>query len=127
MTATERLRDLLTVEAAATPGPWTVNGFDCLVDADGEPLLSSSIAGDPWVKDPKDDKFIIEARNNLQPLTQAVLDVLKVHRDGGVWEFNDSRDYFGDDEKPHWCKGCDDNWPCPTVQAITKHLGDNDE
>lgn len=122
MTAAERLRDLLAVEAAATPGPWALFG-----DSFGTLRLYRLPSGvKVSLSDRHEMELIIAARNNLQPLVQALLDVLEVHKPF-TWSFGQG--------PVTSCTECvrlgaseeQSEYPCPTAQAINKHLGENNE
>jgi len=121
MTTTERLQRLLTVEAAATPGPWE-NEFGEL-SVEGERLIVGGWGGPPEFGTEENHRLVVEARNNIRPLTQALLDVLELHQPEAP---------YGEADPERHCKGCGTHvsftrWPCPTVKAITKHLGDNND
>ncbi len=122
---------------AATEGPWAP-----WRDQDGAPHMNGLLMvgnadavipeGEFWVEDvdinpvahtylPEDREFIAHARTDVPALVAALRAVLKLHKeDGHGWGPGES-----------FCTECQQGYgllvpyPCPTVTAIRRHLGDD--
>lgn len=129
-----RLNEIEARANAATEGPWEWEG-----EAKGEweiganSLVPSRRPDDPVlygygydasgieVKNPADAEFIAHARTDVPDMTAALRAVLKLHKeDGHGWGPGES-----------FCTECQQGYgllvpyPCPTVTAIRRHLGDD--
>ena len=122
---------------AATEGPWAP-----WRDQDGAPHMNGLLMvgnadavipeGEFWVEDvdinpvahtylPEDREFIAHSRTDVPDMAAALRAVLKLHKeDGHGWGPGES-----------FCTECQQGYgllvpyPCPTVAAIRRHLGDD--
>ena len=119
-----RLNEIEARTNAATEGPWELLG-------DGEYVSGPGIlvAPDDGGVTSADAEFIAAARTTVPALLDALEAVLEIHQDGG-----ESQGYLDDGsygDIPHCCTECGSlgeygvPWPCPTVTAIRRHLGDD--
>lgn len=137
---TQLLDQIDRLEQEATKGPWdhTVewaeigSGSDSVIHGyyDGEcPACAEKVNDDASVAiSPEDREFIALARTALPQLAKALRDIMEIHK-----PFYDDHYYNGmDGESLHRfvarCEGCHhaggiEDYPCPTVQAITDALG----
>ena len=67
------------------------------------------------VKNPADAEFIAASRTDVPDMSAALRAVLELHK-RKVTMFN----FATYDE----CEDCECDWPCPTVETIRQHLGD---
>ena len=132
-----RLNEIEARANAATEGPWAP-----WRDQDGAPHMNGLLMvgnadavipeGELWVEDvdinpvahtytPWDREFISHARTDVPDMAAALRAVLEVHKeDGNGWEPGGS-----------FCTECQQGYgllvpyPCPTVEAIRRHLGDD--
>lgn len=116
MSVEQRLAAMRERSEKATAGPWfvTADGFVC-TKADGLGLL---VIAEPYSmdKDVGDDEFIAHARTDLDDLRGAVEDVLALHQETRQWGDREHREIA-------LCASDGEDWPCPTVAAITARLG----
>ena len=98
---------------AATEGPWEAHGslITSLTGPGGEVAEASG----------QDTEFIAHARTDVPDMAAALRAVLKLHKeDGHGWGPGES-----------FCTECQQGYgllvpyPCPTVAAIRRHLGDD--
>ena len=116
-----RLNEIEARTNAATEGPWRhisifeVGGF--VENPRGRELFdwAQDDAGTICAPD-GDAEFIAHARTDVPALVAALRAVLEVHK-RKVTMFN----FATYDE----CEDCEYDWPCPTVTAIRRHLGDD--
>ena len=136
----KRLDEIEARANAATEGPWEWEG-----EAKGEweiganSLVPSRRPDDPVlygygydasgieVKNPADAEFIAHARTDVPALLDALEKVLRLHPRVVVLHADPE---FGRMEDDAICGACIVNhepadWPCPTVEAIRQHLGDD--
>lgn len=101
---------------AATPGPWQLLG-------DGEYVSGPGIlvAPDDGGVTSADAEFIAAARTTVPDMAAALRAVLELHKeDGHGWGPGES-----------FCTECQQGYgllvpyPCPTVETIRRHLGDD--
>ena len=117
----------------ATEGPWFTSPFE------HDPVWGSVVTGGvddhdedcpPCIEagDRKDAEFIADARTRLPQALNALQAVLKIHAPIDALNVR----YRGG-RLQQVCTGCgtDDGnwnqWPCPTVRAITDAIGENNE
>lgn len=117
---------------AATEGPWAP-----WRDQDGAPHMNGLLMvgnadavipeGEFWVEDvdinpvahtylPEDREFIAHSRTDVPDMAAALRAVLKLHRPG--------RTFHGHGFSQPLCT-CRAAMPCPTVDAIRQHIGDD--
>ena len=105
---------------AATEGPWEAEwrftGWDISgnVDDDGLPALIASEV------DSEDTEFIAHARTDVPALVAALRAVLNLH-----FKAQPIPAAFGTQEGGDYCVTCAEDWPCPTVETIRQHIGDD--
>ena len=110
-----RLNEIEARANAATEGPWWADWrftdweVCCTVGDHGLPALIASDA------DGEDAEFIAHARTDVPDMSAALRAVLELHK-RKVTMFN----FATYDE----CEDCECDWPCPTVETIRQHLGD---
>ena len=113
---------------AATEGPWEADwrftGWD--ISGNDDDGLTELIASDAYGEDAE---FIAHARADVPDMAAALRAVLAIHQDGG-----ESQGYLDDGsyrDLPNCCTECGSlgeygvPFPCPTVTAIRRHLGDD--
>ena len=108
---------------AATEGPWIVAIYknECKVETKRERWHVASYAS------PEDAAFIAHARTDVPALPDALEKVLRLHPRVVVLHADPE---FGRMEDDAICGACivnhePANWPCPTVEAIRQHLGED--
>ena len=124
-----RLNEIEARANAATEGPWEgiryPDWFLGRVIVSGE--LSVCVAED--FPDDADAEFIAHSRTDVHDMAAALRAVLEIHQDGG-----ESQGYLDDGsygDLPNCCTECGSlgeygvPYPCPTVTAIRRHLGDD--
>ena len=130
-----RLNEIEARANAATEGPWEWEGKSDEMWPQGENSLMATGGAEPeyvlmaWGYDAygitaecdADAEFIAHARTDVPALVAALRAVLEVHKeDGNGWEPGGS-----------FCTECQQGYgllvpyPCPTVEAIRRHLGDD--
>ena len=130
----KRLDEIEARANAATPGPWEWEGEAKAEWEEGaNSLVPSRRPDDPVlygygydasgieVKTPADAEFIAHSRTDVPDMAAALRAVLKLHKeDGHGWGPGES-----------FCTECQQGYgllvpyPCPTVTAIRRHLGDD--
>ena len=140
-----RLNEIEARANAATEGPWAP-----WRDQDGAPHMNGLLMvgnadavipeGEFWVEDvdinpvahtylPEDREFIAHTRTDVPDMAAALRAVLEIHQDGGESQGYLDDGHYGD--IPHCCTECGSlgeygvPYPCPTVTAIRRHLGDD--
>lgn len=99
---------------AATEGPWNV--FVGRIDHPGRSLVA--VAYD--VVCDEDADFIAHARTDVPALVEALRAVLNLH-----FKAQPIPAAFGTQEGGDYCVTCAEDWPCPTVETIHQHLGED--
>lgn len=135
-----KLTDLLDrvdqLDKIATKAPWTATGNAYggkVYEPAGYPLPGCTSCGENEATyEGQDAEFIALARTALPQLAKALRAVLEIHK-----PFHADHYYNGmDGETLHRfvprCDGCEESggiedYPCPTVQAITDALGADDD
>ena len=130
MTASDRdLRETLNrirrQVNAATEGPWRhisifeVGGF--VENPHGRELFdwAQDDAGTICAPDP-DAEFVAHARTDVPALVEALRAVLNLH-----FKAQPIPAAFGTQEGGDYCVTCAEDWPCPTVETIRQHIGDD--
>ena len=111
-----RLNEIEARTNAATEGPWWADWrftdweVCCTVGDHGPPALIASDA------DGEDADFIAHARTDVPDMAAALRAVLEVHKPG--------RTFHGHGFSQPLCT-CGAAMPCPTVDAIRQHIGDD--
>ena len=115
---------------AATEGPWRASVVATYVDADGRRRGKGGIypGGEPgpppllltmdWLA--TDAEFIAHARTDVPALVEALRAVLNLH-----FKAQPIPAAFGTQEGGDYCVTCAEDWPCPTVETIHQHLGED--
>ena len=115
-----RLNEIEARANAATDGPWEgiryPDGLLGRVIASDE--LGVCIAED--FPDDADAEFIAHARTDVPALVAALRAVLKLH-----FKAQPIPAAFGTQEGGDYCVTCAEDWPCPTVETIHQHLGED--
>ena len=111
-----RLNEIEARANAATEGPWDLIGGGEYVTPVG-----IMVAPDDGGVNGADAEFIAHARTDVPALVAALRAVLKLHKeDGHGWGPGES-----------FCTECQQGYgllvpyPCPTVETIRRHLGDD--
>ena len=122
-----RLNEIEARANAATEGPWFPNRYSddwevCgELDDNGNPALVASEAVET------DAEFIAHARTDVPWLLEQVK--LRDKALEAVLEMHELAQpitaAFGTQEGGDYCRTCVEDWPCPTVEAIRQHLGDD--
>ena len=123
-----RLNEIEARANAATEGPWEWEGeAKAEWELGANSLVPSRRPDDPVlygygydasgieVKNPADAEFIAHARTDVPALVAALRAVLELHAEAGRGS---------DTYCTHCFPDCFD-YPCPTVTAIRRHLGDD--
>ena len=122
--------------AAATEGPWVVNGPAeqwAVISSGHDSVIHAYTVHDPDCEgctcggdeaghvaiSVEDAEFISAARADVPALTAAVRDVLALHREGGEVMGYDAEGVL--DYLPA-CIECNHKWPCPTRDRLAAHL-----
>ena len=129
----KRLDEIEARANAATEGPWEWEG-----EAKGEweeganSLVPSRRPDDPVlygygydasgieVSNDADAEFIAHARTDVPALVEALRAVLNLH-----FKAQPIPAAFGTQEGGDYCVTCAEDWPCPTVETIHQHLGED--
>ena len=124
-----RLTEIEARANAATEGPWEWEGeAKAEWELGANSLVPSRRPDDPVlygygydasgieVKTPADAEFIAHARTDVPDMAAALRAVLKLHRPG--------RTFHGHGFSQPLCT-CRAAMPCPTVDAIRQHIGDD--
>ena len=103
---------------AATEGPWMGIRYP-----DG--FLGRVIGGNGFgvaedFPDDADAEFIAHARTDVPALVAALRAVLNLH-----FKAQPIPAAFGTQEGGDYCVTCAEDWPCPTVETIHQHLGED--
>ena len=109
-----RLNEIEARANAATEGPWNV--FMGRIDHPGRSLVA--VAYD--VGCDEDAEFIAHARTDVPALVAALRAVLNLH-----FKAQPIPAAFGTQEGGDYCVTCAEDWPCPTVETIRQHLGED--
>ena len=67
-----------------------------------------------------DAEFIAHARTDVPDMAAALRAVLKLHV-----KARPITAAYGTQEGGDYCYSCAEEWPCPTVEAIRRHIGDD--
>ena len=116
----KRLDEIEARANAATEGPWFPNRYSedwevCgELDDNGNPALVASEAVGV------DAEFIAHARADVPALVEALRAVLNLH-----FKAQPIPAAFGTQEGGDYCVTCAEDWPCPTVETIHQHLGED--
>ena len=120
-----RLNEIEARANAATEGPWMGIRYP-----DG--FLGRVIGGNGFgvaedFPDDADAKFIAHARTDVPWLLEQVK--LRDKALEAVLEMHELAQpitaAFGTQEGGDYCRTCVEDWPCPTVETIRRHLGDD--
>ena len=125
-----RLDEIEARANAATEGPWEADGSAHVLTTGNTPTFVARCT-DPDGSDAgvPDAAFIAHARTDVPDMAAALRAVLEIHQDGG-----ESQGYLDDGsygDLPNCCTECGSlgeygvPWPCATVTAIRRHLGDD--
>ena len=120
-----RLNEIEARANAATEGPWeTEHHYNRLT---GEHVVSEipRVAecmgnGDGGLDYKEDAEFIAHARTDVPALVAALRAVLNLH-----FKAQPIPAAFGTQEGGDYCVTCAEDWPCPTVETIRQHIGDD--
>ena len=126
-----RLNEIEARANAATEGPWEKSPrykSDCGWTVPG---VSAEVTEELVVEAVRDAdaEFIAHSRTDVHDMAAALRAVLEIHQDGG-----ESQGYLDDGsygDMPHCCTECGSlgeygvPYPCPTVETIRRHLGDD--
>ena len=128
-----RLNEIEARTNAATEGPWEWEGEAKAEWEEGaNSLVPSRRPDDPVlygygydasgieVKSPADAEFIAHARTDVPALVAALRAVLNLH-----FKAQPIPAAFGTQEGGDYCVTCAEDWPCPTVETIRQHIGDD--
>ena len=119
----KRLDEIEARANAATEGPWEAYpGYQtdfgawmsAAVDTAGGEYLVVEAERD------KDADFIAHARTDVPALVEALRAVLNLH-----FKAQPIPAAFGTQEGGDYCVTCAEDWPCPTVETIHQHLGED--
>ena len=101
---------------AATKGPWvcTLNGDESEVTYANAPITWDDHGGEVFTEG--DAEFISHARTDVPALVAALKKVLELHQETTI--------SLGHGLLQRQCV-CGSAWPCLTVAAIRRHLGDD--
>ena len=127
-----RLNEIEARATAATEGPWEVDPFTW---KPGHPIPPSEwlgieatgpVKGEVARIRPNEDEdhanaeFIAHARADVPALVAALRAVAAVHRPVTV-----PGEVFGTWGEAKQCEDCEQRWPCNTLDAIRRHLGED--
>ena len=127
-----RLNEIEARANAATEGPWRASVVATYVDADGRRRGKGGIypGGEPgppplfltmdWLA--TDAEFIAHARTDVPDMAAALRAVLDLHTRS---DHTRSVGFPRADRDEHYCLADQQAWPCPTVETIRRHLGDD--
>lgn len=119
-----RLDEIEARANAATPGPWEAGCNDrhvLYVTTENEEFCAEygpELYDSQGFFSDDDTEFIAHARTDVPALVAALRAVLERH-------VPTSADHHDDYETP-WCRECGEDFPCPTVETIRQHLGEDD-
>ena len=121
---------------AATEGPWEVNGPDrpwATISHGSDSILHAYEQHHPYCEgcecgdsrsevalSEEDADFIAHARTDVPALVEALRAVLNLH-----FKAQPIPAAFGTQEGGDYCVTCAEDWPCPTVETIHQHLGED--
>ena len=116
-----RLNEIEARANAATPGPWEADGSAHVLTAGDTPTFVARCA-DPDESDAGvlDAEFIAHARTDVPDMAAALRAVLELHV-----KARPITAAYGTQEGGDYCYSCAEDWPCPTVTAIRRYLGDD--
>ena len=128
-----RLDEIEARTNAATEGPWEWEGeAKSEWEMGANSLIPSRRPDDPVlygygydasgikVENPADAEFIAHARQDVPALVAALRAVVAVHRPVTV-----PGEVFGTWGEAKQCEDCEQRWPCNTLDAIRRHLGED--
>ena len=128
-----RLDEIEARANAATEGPWEWEGeAKAEWELGANSLVPSRRPDDPVlygygydasgieVKTPADAEFIAHARTDMPDMAAALRAVLELHAC-----IEPSLEQEREQGMRDWCGECDTFYPCPTVEAIRRHIGDD--
>ena len=120
----KRLDEIEARTNAATEGPWETY---TITPAMGSMVLTAPADGEeyggyvvPEYLDTADAEFIAHARTDVPALVAALRAVVAVHRPVTV-----PGEVFGTWGEAKKCEDCEQRWPCNTLDAIRRHLGED--
>ena len=123
----KRLDEIEARANAATEGPWE-EGERCVFTLGGAPVVSDDVvhyvhgmAGE-GVCHVEDAEFISHARTDVPALVAALRAVVAVHRPVTV-----PGEVFGTWGEAKQCEDCEQRWPCNTLDAIRRHIGEDNQ
>ena len=99
---------------AATEGPWEASMDRVEHTGDSEYAVAYDVARE------EDVEFIAHARTDVPALVEALRAVLNLH-----FKAQPIPAAFGTQEGGDYCVTCAEDWPCPTVETIHQHLGED--
>lgn len=119
-----RLNEIEARANAATEGPWTTY---TVTPHMGSEVLTAPREGEdygdyvvPEYIDTDNAAFIAHARTDVPDMAAALRAVLELHAC-----IEPSLEQEREQGMRDWCGECDTFWPCPTVDAIRRYLGDD--
>jgi len=117
-----RLNEIEARANAATEGPWAASsGY---VESGTATIVECS---DPLPFDQVNAEFIAHARTDVPWLLEKVK--LRDKALEAVLEMHELAQpitaAYGTQEGGDYCRTCVEDWPCPTVETIHQHLGDD--
>ena len=128
-----RLNEIEARANAATEGPWEWEGeAKAEWEIGANSLVPSRRPDDPVlygygydasgieVKSPADAEFIAASRTDVPALVEALRAGLNLH-----FKAQPIPAAFGTQEGGDYCVTCAEDWPCPTVETIHQHLGED--
>lgn len=119
-----RLNEIEARANAATEGPWEWDPQDGWLGTEDEVTV-----GWKWgtLTQEGDGQFIAHARTDVPWLLEQVK--LRDKALEAVLEMHELAQpitaAFGTQEGGDYCRTCVEDWPCPTVETIRRHLGDD--
>ena len=133
MKLTELLDQIDRLDQQATKGPWESRQLPVPVLGHTATLHAENSEGETWTTEfpPEigshvhgdDAAFTSLARTALPQLAKALEAVMEIHQ---KTEHQRAYGFPRADKWEHYCMEDNQSWPCPTVQAITDALGDDD-
>ena len=119
-----RLNEIEARTNAATEGPWVTY---TVTPHMGSEVLTAPREGEdygdyvvPEYIDMDDAEFIADARTDVPDMAAALRAVLNLH-----FKAQPIPAAFGTQEGGDYCVTCAEDWPCPTVETIHQHLGED--
>ena len=121
-----RLNEIEARANAATPGPWEAGCNDRhmhYVTTENEEFCQTygpELYDSQGFFSDADTEFIAHARTDVPALVAALRAVLNLH-----FKAQPIPAAFGTQEGGDYCVTCAEDWPCPTVETIRQHIGDD--